>query len=60
MKVSDLMNEVARRADTADTKINVATTKRVISELFGVLAEMDAAEALDTMTKGVSAAAKKL
>ncbi len=60
MKLSDFQNEVARRVDTDKTQISVAETKRVISEAFMVLAELDAADAIDTFSKGVTGAAKKL
>lgn len=60
MKTSDFMNTVAERADTEKTKISVAVTKRVLSEAFLVLAEMTAAEAADTVAKGMVAAEKKL
>ena len=53
MKLSDLYNEVANRAETEKTSITVAETKRVLSEAFLVLAAMDAAEFADTISKGV-------
>ena len=60
MKISDFQNEVARRVDTDKTQISVAETKRVLSEAFLVLAELDAADAIDTVSKGMTGAAKKL
>ena len=58
MKVNDFYNEVARRADTEGTKINVADTKRVLSQAFKLLNEMNAADAADTIAKALAAAAK--
>ncbi len=60
MKISDFQNEVARRVDTDKTQISVAETKRVLSEAFLVLAGLDAADAIDTVSKGMAGAAKKL
>ncbi|MCR9115985.1 MAG: hypothetical protein NXI22_03440 [bacterium] len=59
MKLTDFYNEVARRADTDKTQISVADTKRVLSEAFLVLAAMDGPELMDTLSKGVTTAAKK-
>ena len=59
MKLTDFYNEVAKRVDTAKTSINAAETKRVLSEAFLVLAEMDAAELSDTLAKGLALAHKK-
>lgn len=59
MKLTDFYNEVSRRVDTAGTAIGVADTKRVLSEFFLVLAEMDAAEAADTIAKGLCKAKAK-
>ena len=59
MKVTDFYNEVARRADTSSTKINVAETKRVLAVGFEVLNELSAAEFSDVVAKGLAAAAKK-
>jgi hypothetical protein len=59
MKITDFYNEVSRRVDTATTKINVAETKRVLSEAFIVLEKMDAAELADTIAKGLAQAKKK-
>lgn len=60
MKLTDFYNEVSRRADTDKTAITVADTKRVLSEAFLVLAEMDSSEFADTVSKGVTQAKKKL
>lgn len=59
MKLTDFYNQVARRADTAKTAINVAETKRVLSVAFTVLSEMDIVEATDVIAKGLSTAKKK-
>ena len=59
MKLADFYNEVAKRTDTAKTSINAAETKRVLSQAFAVLAEMDAAELSDTLAKGLALAHKK-
>ncbi len=60
MKLTDFYNEVAKRADTDKTAINVTDTKRVLSEAFLLLAQMDAADLSDTMAKGLAQAKKKL
>jgi hypothetical protein len=59
MTLSDFYDEVARRADTDKTKINVADTKRVLSEAFKVLCLLDATDLAEIMSKGLSAAKKK-
>lgn len=59
MKISDFYNEVARKVDTAGTKINVAETKRVLAVAFQMLAAMPAAEALDTVAKAMASSSKK-
>lgn len=59
MKLSDFYNEVSRRVDTDKTSISVAETKRVLSEAFLVLAQMDAADFADTVSKGVAQAKRK-
>ena len=59
MKLTDFYNEVAKRTDTAKTSINVADTKRVLSEAFLVLSKMDPADLCDTLTKGLTQAQKK-
>ena len=60
MKLADFYNQVSRQADTAKTAISATETKRVLSEAFLVLAQMDAAEAADTIAKGLATAKKKL
>lgn len=60
MKLSDFYNEVSRSVDTDKTEITVAETKRVLSEAFIMLAKMDAAEAFDTVNKGIATAKKKI
>lgn len=59
MKLTDFYNEVAKRTDTAKTSINVADTKRVLSEAFLVLSKMDPADLCDTLAKGLTQAQKK-
>lgn len=59
MTLSEFYDEVSRNADTAGTKINVAETKRVLSEAFKVLYGLDAALAADLVAKGLAAAKKK-
>lgn len=58
MKVSDFYNEVSGRVDTDKTKINVAETKRVLSQGFQVLVAMSTAECADTIAKLLAAAEK--
>jgi hypothetical protein len=59
MKLTDFYNEVAKHADTAKTSINVADTRRVLSEAFLVLSNMDPADLCDTLAKGLAQAQKK-
>ncbi len=59
MTLNDFYNEVSRRADTDKTKITVSETKRVLSEAFKVLAELDAAPCLELLAKGIANAKKK-
>lgn len=59
MKLTDFYNEVSRRTDTGKTAINVAETKRVLSEAFLVMSKMDAADLADTLAKGLATAKKK-
>ena len=59
MKLSDFYNAVSRRTDTAKTAINVAETKRVLSEAFLVLFKLDPADMADTLAKGLVQASKK-
>ena len=58
MKVTEFYDEVSRRVDTDKTKINVAETKRVLSQGFRLLATLSAAELVDTLSKLISAADK--
>ena len=60
MTLNELYDEVSRRTDTDKTKINVAETKRVLSEVFKVLAALDAASCADLLAKGLTTAKKKL
>ncbi|MHC2067007.1 hypothetical protein ACYFX5_06020 [Bremerella sp. T1] len=60
MKLTDFYNEVSRNVDTDKTEISVSETKRVLSEAFLLLAKMDAADAVDTISKGLNTAKKKL
>lgn len=59
MTLSEFYNEVSRRTDTAGTAINIAETKRVLSEAFLLLQSYDAATVLDLIAKGLAAARKK-
>lgn len=59
MKLSDFYNEVSRKVDTDKTKINVAETKRVLSEAFKVLAKLESSAMLEVLSKGIAYAAKK-
>jgi len=59
MTLTEMYNEVSRRADTAGTKINVAETKRVLSEMFGVLNELEADEAVAVVAAGLKVSRKK-
>ncbi len=59
MKLTDYYSEVSRRADTGKTKIGAADTRRVLSEAFLTLGELNAAEAADIVAKGLATAAKK-
>ncbi len=59
MTLTDFYNEVSRHADTAKQQIDVSDTKRVLAMAFAALEEMSAADALDTLAKGIAAAAKK-
>jgi hypothetical protein len=59
MTLSEFYDEVARSADTAKTKIDVADTKRVLSEAFKVLCKLDAVTLAEVISKGLSTAKKK-
>lgn len=55
MKLSDFYNEVSRRTDTKGTRINVAETKRVLSEAFAMLGELGSDEATAVIASGIRA-----
>lgn len=59
MTLNEFHNHVARRVDTAKTKINAAEARRVVSEAFVVLSTLSSVEAADVVSKGLAAAAKK-
>ena len=59
MKLTDLYQEVARRADTTKVKINAADVSRVISVMFDVLGELKPAEVHDLISKGLASAEKR-
>lgn len=59
MNLSEFYNQVSRNTDTTGTAINVAESKRVLSEAFKVLASLETGEALDIMSKGVKKASSK-
>ena len=53
MTLTELYNEVSRRVDTKGTKINVAETKRVLSEMFCVLSDLSTDEAVAVVAAGL-------
>lgn len=53
MTLTELYNEVSRRVDTKGTKINVAETKRVLSEMFCVLSDLNTDEAVAVVAAGL-------
>lgn len=59
MTVSEFFNEVARRADTGSTKINVAETRRVLAVAFDVLNELGAAQSHDIVAKALAQAQRR-
>ncbi|MCA9241850.1 MAG: hypothetical protein KDA37_16685 [Planctomycetales bacterium] len=59
MTLNEFHNQVARRVDTAKTKINAAEARRVVSEAFLVLSTLSSAEAADVVAKGLASAVKK-
>jgi hypothetical protein len=59
MTLNDFYDTVARRADTAKTKINAVDTRRVLAEAFKVLAKLDAAGFTEVVATGVATAKKK-
>jgi hypothetical protein len=59
MTLTEFYNEVARRADTAGLKINVAETKRVLATFFDVLEDLSPCDAFDMVAKGLKQAGKR-
>lgn len=59
MTLSEFYDEVARHTDTEKTQIDVADTKRVLSEAFKVLCKLDSVTVAELMSKGLSTAKKK-
>lgn len=59
MNLNEFYNEVARRVDTDKTQINVAETRRVISEAFVVLSKMKTPDSAALIAKSLASAAKK-
>ncbi len=59
MTVSEFFNEVARRADTDSTKINVAETRRVLAVAFDVLNELGAAQSHAIVASALAQAQKR-
>lgn len=53
MNLTNFYNEVSRRTDTRGTKINVAETKRCLSEAFNLLAELPSEEAFLLVANGL-------
>ena len=53
MTLTDFYNEVSRRTDTKGTKINVAETKRCLSEALNLLAEMSSDDAFALVASGL-------
>lgn len=56
MKLTDFYSEVASRADTDKTEINVADTSRVLKVAFEVLNELPVSEVFDVIAKGMARA----
>ena len=59
MTLTEFYDEVARKADTAKSKIPATDTRRVLSEGFKVLAGLDAAALAALLSKGLSTAKAK-
>ena len=53
MTLTEFYNVVSRRTDTRGTKINVAETKRCLSEAFNLLAELPSDEAFALVANGL-------
>jgi hypothetical protein len=51
--LSDIYNEVAKRADKVGTSINAAETKRVLACFFDVLEDHSPKVAFDLIAKGL-------
>ncbi len=60
MNLNEFYEEVSRNADTDKIKVTGADVKRVMSEAFKVLANLDAASATEVLSKGLTLAKKKL
>jgi hypothetical protein len=54
--LTDIYDQVSRKADTQGVKINVAQTKRVLACFFDVLEDYKAADAFDFVAKGLKRA----
>lgn len=60
MTLTEFYNEVSRKADTdPGTQINVAETKRVLSEAFLLMSEMETADAIGVLVAGMKRAKSK-
>ena len=59
MTLTEIYNEVSRKADTAGLSINVVETKRVMATFFDVLEDLSPADAFDIVTKGLKQAGKR-
>lgn len=59
MKLTDFLNDVARRTDTDTLKINAADTRRVIAVFFDLLEDLKPEEAFDIVAKGLAQAARR-
>ena len=59
MTLTEIYNDVARKADTAGLHINVAETKRVLATFFDVLEDLSVADAFDIVGKGLKQAKKR-
>lgn len=57
--LSDIYDQVARKADTEGLKLNVAQTKRVLACFFDVLEECKPADAFDFVAKGLKRAGSR-
>lgn len=59
MTLNEAYAEVARRADTAKTKINAAEVSRVLACFFEVMNELDPCCAMAVLERGFRVAEKK-